>query len=72
MAIFSSKPAAPAASDLRRERRALLLLREDRLRENLYALGRKLTPKETLERVVGGPLDPEPYLGYLRAKHAGA
>ena len=42
------------------------------LRENLYALGRKLTPKETLERVVGGPLDPEPYLGYLRAKHANA
>ena len=33
MPIFSSKPAAPAASDLRRERRALLLLREDRLRE---------------------------------------
>ena len=33
MPIFSSKPAAPAASDLRRERRALLLLRDDRLRE---------------------------------------
>ncbi len=33
MALFSSKTAAPAASDLRRERRALLLLREDRLRE---------------------------------------
>ena len=33
MALFSSKPAAPAASELRRERRALLLLREDRLRE---------------------------------------
>jgi len=33
MALFSSKPAAPAASDLRRERRALLLLREERLRE---------------------------------------
>ena len=33
MALFSSKPSAPAASDLRRERRALLLLREDRLRE---------------------------------------
>ena len=33
MGIFSNKPAAPAASDLRRERRALLLLREDRLRE---------------------------------------
>ncbi|RDI73446.1 Zn-dependent carboxypeptidase [Gaiella occulta] len=43
------------------------------LRENLYALGRKLTPKETLERVVGGPLDPEPYLRYLREKYgAGA
>ena len=27
----------------------------DWLRENLYALGRKLTPKETLERVVGWP-----------------
>jgi hypothetical protein len=33
VALFSSKPSAPAASDLRRERRALLLLREDRLRE---------------------------------------
>ena len=39
------------------------------LRENLYSLGRKLTPKETLERVVGGPLDPEPYLRYLSEKH---
>ena len=39
------------------------------LREHLYSLGRKLTPKETLERVVGGPLDPEPYLRYLRSKY---
>src|SRR3954453_1343028 len=39
------------------------------LRENLYSLGRKLTPKETLERVAGGPLDPEPYLDYLRARY---
>ena len=39
------------------------------LRENLYSLGRKLTPKETLARVVGGPIDPEPYLRYLRGKH---
>ena len=38
------------------------------LRANLYVLGRKLTPKETLERVAGGPLDPEPYLRYLDAK----
>ena len=33
MALFSRKPPTPAASDLRRERRALLLLREERLRE---------------------------------------
>ncbi len=39
------------------------------LRENLYALGRKLTPKETLERVAGGPIDPEPYLRYLHTKY---
>lgn len=39
------------------------------LRENLYALGRKFTPQETLERVTGGPIDPEPYLRYLRTKY---
>jgi hypothetical protein len=33
MPLFSRKPAAPAASDLRRERRALLQIREDRLRD---------------------------------------
>jgi carboxypeptidase Taq len=38
------------------------------LRENLYALGRKLTPAETIEHVVGGPIDPAPYLRYLREK----
>ncbi len=32
-ACSSRKPPAPAASDLRRERRALLLLREERLRD---------------------------------------
>ena len=37
----------------------------DWLRENIYALGRKFTPAETIERVVGGPIDPEPYLRYL-------
>jgi carboxypeptidase Taq len=41
------------------------------LQENLYALGRKLTPKETLERLTGSPeLDPAPYLAYLRGKVA--
>ncbi len=40
------------------------------LRENLYSLGRKFTPQETLERVVGGgPIDPEPYLRYLKTKY---
>jgi carboxypeptidase Taq len=38
------------------------------LRENIYSLGRKLTPAETVERVVGGPIDPHPYLAYLRGK----
>jgi carboxypeptidase Taq len=38
------------------------------LRENIYALGRKLDSPETIERVVGGPIDPEPYLAYLRGK----
>jgi carboxypeptidase Taq len=41
----------------------------DWLRDNLYALGRKLTPKETIERLTGSPeIDPAPYLDYLRAK----
>jgi carboxypeptidase Taq len=38
------------------------------LRANVYAHGRKYLPAELLERVVGGPLDPEPYLRYLEAK----
>jgi len=38
------------------------------LRENLYSLGSKFTPAETIERVVGGPIDPQPYLRYLRGK----
>jgi carboxypeptidase Taq len=38
------------------------------LRENLYALGSKFTPTETIERVAGGPIDPGPYLRYLRDK----
>ena len=33
MALFQRKPSAPSASELRRERRALLSIREDRLRE---------------------------------------
>jgi carboxypeptidase Taq len=41
------------------------------LRDNLYSLGRKLTPKETIERLTGSPeIDPAPYLAYLRDKVA--
>ena len=40
----------------------------DWLRTNLYSLGRKFTPQETLDRVVGGPIDPKPYVRYLREK----
>jgi carboxypeptidase Taq len=43
----------------------------DWLRDNLYSLGRKLTPKETIERLTGSPeIDPGPYLEYLRGKVA--
>jgi carboxypeptidase Taq len=43
----------------------------DWLRDNLYALGRKLTPKETIERLTGSPdIDPAPYLAYLGDKVA--
>jgi carboxypeptidase Taq len=39
------------------------------LRTNLYALGRKFTPQETLERVVGTPrIDAQPYVRYLKDK----
>ena len=41
---------------------------DDWLREQLWRHGRKFTPQETLERVVGGGLDPEPYLRYLNGK----
>jgi carboxypeptidase Taq len=40
----------------------------DWLRENLYRHGRKFTPSEMLERIVGGPIDPEPYIRYLESK----
>ena len=36
--------------------------------ERVYRHGGKFEPAELIERVVGGPLDPAPLLGYLRAK----
>ena len=41
------------------------------LGRRVHRFGRALEPGELLERAVGGPLDPEPYLAYLRAKLAG-
>lgn len=40
----------------------------DWLRQELHQHGRKFTPKATIERVAGGPLDPQPYIEYLTAK----
>jgi len=48
-----------------------LLVLSDWLRDNLYAHGRKLTPKETLARLTGSDaIDPQPYLAYLGDKMA--
>jgi carboxypeptidase Taq len=38
------------------------------LRDQLYRHGRKLKPKELIERITGGGLDPWPYLRYLSEK----
>ncbi len=40
------------------------------LREHLYRHGRKFAPAAMIERLVGGPIDPEPYLRYLADKNA--
>jgi carboxypeptidase Taq len=41
----------------------------DWLGEHLHRHGRKYTPAETLEKVVGVPIETGPYLRYLRDKH---
>ena len=38
------------------------------LGDKLYRWGRRFPPEEMLRRVVGGTLDPEPYVAYLKAK----
>ncbi len=40
------------------------------LRENLHRHGRKFTPTEMLQRLVGGPIDVGPYVRYLTNKLA--
>jgi carboxypeptidase Taq len=49
------------------ERGEFMPLREW-LRENLHKHGRKYSPKETLQKVVGGPIDVKPYIRYLKSK----
>ncbi len=44
----------------------------DWLAEHVHRHGRRLTPGEIVERATGGPLDPGPYLEYVRAKLAAA
>jgi len=39
------------------------------LREKIHRHGRKFTMPELAERAVGGPLDWQPYIAYLRAKY---
>ncbi len=38
------------------------------LRDRVHRWGRLFEPPQLLERIVGGPLDPEPYLAYLHEK----
>lgn len=40
----------------------------DWLGDRMYRWGRRFPPGEMLERIVGGPLDVEPYLAYLKSK----
>jgi carboxypeptidase Taq len=42
------------------------------LGEHVHRHGRKFGPRGTLQRAVGASIDPEPYLRYLREKHAAA
>ncbi len=39
------------------------------LRDNIHRHGRKYTPAELIQRATGGPLNPEPYVNYLKRKY---
>jgi carboxypeptidase Taq len=39
------------------------------LRSKIYRHGRKFTTAELVERVTGGPMQIEPYIGYLKKKY---
>ena len=40
------------------------------LREHIYKHGRKFTPQEMCQRVLGGPIDVAPFVKYLKDKYA--
>jgi carboxypeptidase Taq len=40
------------------------------LREHLHKYGRKFTPQELRQRILGGPIDVGPYMRYLKRKYA--
>ena len=41
------------------------------LRQNLHQHGRKFEPRELVQRITGGGIDPSPYLNYLEEKYLG-
>jgi carboxypeptidase Taq len=49
------------------ERGEFMPLREW-LRDTLHKHGRKFTPRETMQRVVGGPITVGPFVRYLKSK----
>lgn len=65
--LWEKALAAMPDLDSQFERGEFMALREW-LRENLHRHGRKFTPKETLQRVVGGGIDVGPYMRYLKSK----
>jgi carboxypeptidase Taq len=40
------------------------------LRQHLYKYGRKFTPPELRQRILGGPIDVGPFIRYLKHKYA--
>jgi carboxypeptidase Taq len=63
-AALQAQPAIP--DDIRRGEFGAL---HGWLKANIYQHGSKYTASELVERVTGGPLRIEPYIGYLRAKY---
>jgi carboxypeptidase Taq len=59
----------PICHILRNSASEFLPLREW-LRDHIYKHGRKFTPQEMCQRVLGGPIDVGPFVQYLKLKYA--